>query len=86
MSVQLILQQLKEGKFDVNEAGKAIEALSISKEITYKVSTKGCVSFYGIRRMPITLYIGELEKIVEKYNSEEFKVFLAENEKNLARK
>ena len=35
------------------------------RKLTCKVSEKGAVSFYGIRRMPITLYIEELDKILE---------------------
>jgi len=36
----------------------------MTKNITAKVSEKGCVSIYGIRRFPISLYPEELEAIL----------------------
>lgn len=36
----------------------------MTQNITARVSEKGCVSIYGIRRFPISLYPEELEAIL----------------------
>ena len=47
------------------EALRAEKARKNAKAISYKVSEKGCVSIYGLRRFPITLYAGELNAILD---------------------
>lgn len=38
-------------------------------KVTLKVSEKGCVSVYGLGRFPVTLYRGQMEKLLgEKEN------------------
>lgn len=61
-----ITQLVSAGSMTAEEAARKITALSNNNktQIYYKVSPKGAVSFYGLRRMPITMYIEELEKIV----------------------
>ena len=34
-----------------------------------KVSQKGAISVYGLQRMPVTLYAGQWERIIELVNS-----------------
>ena len=58
----------------------------MKSQCTYKVSEKGAISFYGIRRMPITLYLDELNVILETTATEEFKTFISVNDKKLSHK
>ena len=88
-----ILGLLAAGSITLNEAQSKMEALEKKKSanIRYKVSQKGAISIYGLRRMPITLYIGELEAIVELFTgsndwNDEFTGFLEENKLSLKRK
>lgn len=59
-----ILQQVAAGSLSAEEAAKLLSKEKPKRSITYKISNKGAISFYDLRRMPITLYVGELEKIV----------------------
>ena len=49
-----------------------------------KVSEKGGVSLYGIRRFPVTFYVDEWERILGM--SEELRAFMAEHQGELKRK
>ena len=50
-----------------------------------KVSGKGAVSIYGMRRVPITLYAGEIKRIVsELIDTGRLNAFIEENEGELA--
>jgi hypothetical protein len=77
-----IMKRVVDGSITQEEASKMIQEIveleKKKKEITYKVSEKGAISFYGIRRMPITLYKEELIKIVNVYNTDDFQSFLNE--------
>lgn len=83
-----ILNKVKSGELDINEATKQIATLNLSekKQVTYKVSQKGAISFYGIRRMPITLYRDELQQILDVTESDEFTSWLDENTSNFSTK
>ncbi len=92
-STQEILLQLTAGTLDIKEAHDKIKELENEKKngIIYKVSKKGCISFYGIRKRPISLYIQELESIIKKTIkdttwSDEFQKFVDDNESTLSRK
>jgi hypothetical protein len=76
-----ILENVKNGKITIEHANSMILKLSSSKNKTptYKVSPKGAISFYGMRKMPISLYLQELDKIVSIYNTSEFSEFLKSN-------
>ncbi len=54
------------------------------KGIYLKVSAKGGVSLYGIRRFPITFYLEEWDKILGM--SDEIRAFLAEHDSELTKK
>lgn len=66
------------------------QAAEIKKEVKntprLKVSQKGAISVYGLQRMPVTLYAGQWERIIELVNSGVFADFIAQNEANLTRK
>ena len=61
-------------------------ALKESKEkaLKLKVSEKGAVSLYGIRRFPITFYADEWDTVLGM--SDEIRAFIRENESSLKRK
>ena len=83
-----ILEDLKSGKYSVDKAQELLTKLKLSelKKVTYKVSPKGAISFYGIRRLPITLYSEEFTQLMEIGNSIEFQKFLVDNEGKLSLK
>ena len=71
--------------------GVVIHSLDeIKKEVKntprLKVSQKGAISVYGLQRMPVTLYAGQWERIIELVNSGVFADFIAQNESTLTRK
>ena len=51
-----------------------------------KVSQKGAISVYGLQRMPVTLYAGQWERIIELVNSGVFAAFIEANASELTRK
>jgi hypothetical protein len=61
-------------------------ALKESKEkaLRLKVSEKGGVSLYGVRRFPITFYADEWDTVLGM--SDEIRAFIRENESSLKRK
>ena len=63
-----------------NEALKAKTA----RELRFKVSEKGGVSLYGIRRFPVTFYADEWEQVLGM--GEKVRAFIRENEGSLKRK
>src|SRR5438132_3302729 len=87
-SAEEILLQVKNGTLGIDEAQEKLQQLKLAdfKKVTYKVSPKGAISFYGIRRMPITLYQDELNQIVDLANGEEFKKFVSCNADKLSSK
>lgn len=52
-----------------------------SHKPTYKVSEKGAVSVYGLGRFPVTLYRGQMEKLLDA--APEIREFIAENASKL---
>lgn len=88
MASTQILEDLKSGKCSIEEAQEKLSQLKLTelRSVTYKVSPKGGISFYGIRKMPITLYSSELDQIVAIANSEEFKRFVVDNKSRLSTK
>ena len=63
-----------------NEALKAKGARGLS----LRVSEKGGVSLYGLRRFPVTFYADEWEKLLGM--ADEIRRFVGENESKLKRK
>jgi hypothetical protein len=55
-----------------------------SREMRLKVSEKGAVSLYGIRRFPITFYADEWERVLDM--AEDVREFIRENKGALKRK
>lgn len=85
-SATQILEDLKSGKYTVDQAQELLAKLKLSdlKKVTYKVSQKGAISFYGIRKLPITLYSDEFNQLFSIGNSDEFKQFVVDNKDQLS--
>jgi len=64
---------------------KALKA-KVKNTPRLKVSQKGAISVYGLQRMPVTLYVGQWERITELVESGVFADFIAQNEAALTRK
>ena len=61
MTQNELLMQVASGKITVDEAAKLLE--KPQGRLYCKVSAKGAVSLYGLQRMPVTLYIGQWERL-----------------------
>ena len=91
MDVKTILQKVAAGEMTQEEAETQLNKTKTLK-VQFKASPKGCISFYGLRRMPISLYLKELETIcaailTKPYTwNAEFERFLSENENKLVQK
>lgn len=64
---------------------KALKAKA-ANTVRLKVSQKGAISVYGLQRMPVTLYAGQWEKIVNLVNDGVFTAFIEANASDLTRK
>ena len=64
---------------------KALKA-QVKNTIRMKVSAKGAISIYGLQRMPVTLYAGQWEKIIDMCKSGDLGTFISDNEAQLTRK
>ncbi|MDH3520874.1 MAG: hypothetical protein OEM49_10505 [Myxococcales bacterium] len=63
-----------------NEALKARQ----TRELRLKISEKGAVSLYGIRRFPVTFYADEWERILGM--QDEIRGFIREHDSELKRR
>ena len=83
-----VLQQFQAGNLSMDECLKVLKPAEEKPKpcVTFKVTPKGCVGIYGLRRMPIVLYISELETIMEVCKSEDFQTFMETHGKELSRK
>ncbi len=85
MTKQAILEKLKAGDIDVDEAQKLLAAVDEPRRGLYcKVSQKGAVSVYGLQRMPVTLYVEQWERLLA--YADEIRAFVAEHDSELKRK
>lgn len=66
------------------EAQLAAEKAKQTRAVYLKVSEKGGVSLYGIRRFPITFYVEEWERILGMES--EIRSFMKQHDTELARK
>jgi hypothetical protein len=79
-----ILTKLANGEISAEEAAERLNKQTKRQVIT-KLTPKGCIGFYGIRQMPISLYPKELVQIINHVVGEdwtplpEFEEFLKEN-------
>ena len=81
-----VLSMLAEKKIDVDEAGRLLSTMDrpASNKLSCKVSEKGGLSVCGLQRMPVTLYIGQWERLLA--FADQVKAFAKANDKKLSRK
>jgi hypothetical protein len=85
MKKQEILEKLKAGEIEVDEATKLLEEAGEPRRGLYcKVSQKGGISVYGLQRMPVTLYVEQWQRLLG--FADEIKQFAAEHDSELKRK
>ena len=81
-----ILAQLAAGKLTQEQA--LVELKTSSKSgggsLSCKVSAKGALSVYGLQRMPVTLYVGQWERLLD--FAEQIRAFIGQQNGQLARK
>ena len=83
-----VLAKVQAGTITLLDANKIIEEINntnIKPKVTYKVSEKGAISFYGIRRMPITLYSAEITSLSSIFETDDFKSFVIDNDSKLSK-
>lgn len=85
-STEAILDMVANGQITPAEAKERMAELKSEKRVTYKIGPKGGLCFYGLRRLPISLYLEELNQIVTIANSSEFKKFIKDNTSKLSSK
>ena len=86
MNKEEILAKLAAGELKVEEASKLLAETETKdrRNLYCKVSEKGGLSVYGLQRMPVTLYAGQWERLLD--FSDTIRVFIKENEGKLNRK
>ena len=87
MTNQEILAKVASGAMTVEEASIAMAKNAPkagSATLHCKVSEKGALSVYGLQRMPVTLYVGQWERLIAFVD--ELKRFAKEHDKELSRK
>lgn len=80
-----ILSLVQSGHLSIDDAAKLLGTASRATQRLYcKVSEKGACSVYGLKRMPVTLYVEQWERLLA--FADKLKGFLAENSRALKRK
>ncbi len=90
MTTQEILAKVASGDIQPSEAATLIEALKSNGkaggQLTYKVSSKGAVSVYGMGRFPVTLYAEQWERLDSDKERKRRAEFIKANGDKLTRK
>lgn len=76
--------ELEAAKAMIAKQQELIAALNKPKAISLKVSEKGAISVYGLGRFPITLYRGQMERLLA--HAKAIEGFIAANSAILATK
>ena len=86
MKKEEILAKLAAGDISAEEASKLLDELEQQKRTSLycKVSQKGAVSVYGLKRMPVTLYLEQWQRLLD--FGDEIRQFMKENDADLKRK
>ena len=82
MTTNEILEAVKSGKMSVDDAMKVMP--NGQPPLTCKVGEKGGLSVYGLGRFPVTLYIGQWERLWS--FTDDMKKFAKSHSKELTRK
>lgn len=89
MTTQEILSKVASGEIQADEAAKLIDALKSNGKattLTYKVSSKGALSVYGMGRFPVTLYAEQWERLDSDQERKRRAEFIKASGKELTRK
>jgi hypothetical protein len=83
-SLDQIVAAVAAGKLNVDTASALLQRLqrSAPKALTVKVSSKGGMSVYGLQRMPVTLYVGQWERLLA--FADDLKAFIEANRGSLS--
>lgn len=80
-----VLNALSDGKISVEQARGALKQFDQKAgPLSCKVSEKGAVSIYGMGRWPVTLYAGQMERLLD--HADAIRKFMKEHHGELARK
>lgn len=60
-----VLPNLEAANAEIARLQAALALANKPKSITMKVSEKGAISLYGLGRFPITLYRGQMERLLD---------------------
>ena len=72
-----LAQQLEAAQIIIAQQQALLEQMNKPKAITMKVSEKGAISLYGLGRFPITLYRGQMERLLA--HSDVIRAFIEAN-------
>ena len=90
MTTNDILTKVATGEIKADEAAKLIDAMKSNGKagghLTYKVSSKGALSVYGMGRWPVTLYAEQWERLDSEAERKRRAEFIKANAKQLTRK
>ncbi len=86
MKREEILEKLAAGELTVEETSRLLAEAEQQKRgsLYCKVSQKGALSIYGLQRMPVTLYVGQWERLLD--FADEIRQFAKEHDGELSRK
>ena len=81
-----ILEKLAAGELTVDEANRLLAEAEQQKRgsLFCKVSQKSALSVYGLQRMPVTLYVGQWERLLD--FADDIRQFAKEHDGELSRK
>ena len=80
-----VLSLVSQGKATVEQASRWFaDKAREGKGLRCKVSAKGALSVYNLQRLPVTLYAGQWERLLD--FAQEITTFIAEHADALARK
>ena len=76
------IEEVQARQARIEELEAKLAAVKSFKPVYLKVSEKGCVSIYNIRRFPISLYVDEIKQVLGMVP--EIEAFIVEHEGELA--
>lgn len=90
MTSQDVLAKVASGEIKPDEAAQLLAAMNgkgkANGQLTYKVSSKGAISVYGMGRFPVTLYAEQWERLDSETERKRRAEFIKANAKQLTRK
>jgi len=86
MKREEILAKLAAGELGVDDANRLLDEADQQRrgQLYCKVSAKGALSVYGLQRMPVTLYLEQLKRLLD--FADQIRQFMGEHDSELKRK